>query len=1494
MKPTFVAKNKTKDLCGTIALILAVLTVLSVMTITAMPASEATATSGNCGDGLTWTITENTDNPDTYTLTITGEKKMTDYHHTDPSYEGDDVEPPWIEYASKITKIDLPDGLTRIGSYAFYGTAITEIDIPDTVKYIGASAFWFCTSLKSVSIPSSVLDIETGAFGTCRALTEVTFEDSAKVRSIDASAFEATNIKTLDLSGLSSLTEIGAGAFQRNGSLESVSIPAKVETVGFEAFNSCSALSTITVPDGSMLVSLGEKAFNDTALVSVDLSNATRLSSIGESAFGSCESLTTVTLADNFGGDATGAFTGSTSLTSVMVGSSNVPIDGNGGFTIPVASIGDIGYASLLEAVNAAIDGQTITITKGDVYEASKVVVEGKNIIIDLNGKTFTSIEGITVSKEATLTIKDSVGNGNLIGEYNPLIQVNGTFNLESGLLTGENSMTVKISGTFNMSGGEVNGDTAKGTYAIYFGSGTATITGGRVVGTSGDSALNCNSSNLTIGIPGSTEGPYISAIRPSGTFTFHSGEIGEVRASNITSIGVMDGVFGTDITNRLPAGYYCTLGSDGKYHVTQLTEKNAAAKIGETLYATLNGAGSAVKDGETITVLRGYEGEDTFRIMAYNVTVDLNGFTITVTTEGAYGVSINPEYGTDYDDTKPNQALVKNGTIVADIPLYAASGGSMYVNIVTEDLVLTSASDCPDLVLGQEAYMTYTGGDIEVAGYLAEASDGTQYVYGTVAAAMDVDADKSVKLLYDSTETIVMNEAGNWTVDLNGYTVDASGDCIQVQVQGAHLTVTNGDVNASGIGAIIWDVSTTNVDIDASITLKDVDLAAQGGFGAYAHGSNKGSDITVIGGSISAPNGTGIYFPSTGIVSLDDCSISGLTGIEMRAGTLEIGGDTIVKSLADKYSVGETPESGGSTVTGAAIAIAPYSNSTTGGTISVTIEDGTFEGPVSFAQTHISDVSDVPEFKFSISGGSFTSTGKDANGDTYPAVVTEEGEVTGKFISGGSFSDDSVLTYVVDGKGLIENGTMFDVTNMYTITYTFNEKEYTEEVPEGFAPSTDVLPELPAGCGYDFGTWDATAAVTEDTSVTVKAEITELSVTISVSVEDGTTTLRAVVESSASGETTYAWSNDEDKETITVTESGEYTVKVTLTTTSGEISVSGKATAKTTYTATENGGSSTTTENSDGSTTETVVEEDGSLSETTEKIETTASGNTVTTVITTGKDSSGKEIESTASATIDATQSQTGDIVNIPVEDVTVAVESIKSADNKTVSISIGNNDKVTIAPEAMEAISSSEAKLEISNNTAKIVADKTVANTLASDQSVSISVSSAEHTDLNDTQQQSVPENSTIIELSATVGSDPIHELGGTVEVRMNYDLPEGIDADDVIVFYVDDEGVLHDMVTKFADNIITFFTNHFSYYFVGDRSMIVHEDPEPSPGEDDTPVVVPPVDDDDDYVPLPPAIVEEPGSSDDDTVKIVACAAAAVVAALMAAFLIIIRRD
>ena len=68
---------------------------------------------------------------------------------------------------------DIPQGTTKIGSYAFYHyTGIGEITIPDGVTDIGEYAFAYSTITK-VTIPSSVKYIDAFAFESCIPLTAI-------------------------------------------------------------------------------------------------------------------------------------------------------------------------------------------------------------------------------------------------------------------------------------------------------------------------------------------------------------------------------------------------------------------------------------------------------------------------------------------------------------------------------------------------------------------------------------------------------------------------------------------------------------------------------------------------------------------------------------------------------------------------------------------------------------------------------------------------------------------------------------------------------------------------------------------------------------------------------------------------------------------------------------------------------------------------------------------------------------------------------------------------------------------------------------------------------------------------------------------------------------------------------------------------------------------------------------------------------------------------
>ena len=76
-----------------------------------------------------------------------------------------------------VTELVIPDSVTSIGNYAFYGcSSLTSITIPDSVTSIGGSAFYNCSSLTNITIPDNVTSIGYSAFYNCSSLSSVTFE----------------------------------------------------------------------------------------------------------------------------------------------------------------------------------------------------------------------------------------------------------------------------------------------------------------------------------------------------------------------------------------------------------------------------------------------------------------------------------------------------------------------------------------------------------------------------------------------------------------------------------------------------------------------------------------------------------------------------------------------------------------------------------------------------------------------------------------------------------------------------------------------------------------------------------------------------------------------------------------------------------------------------------------------------------------------------------------------------------------------------------------------------------------------------------------------------------------------------------------------------------------------------------------------------------------------------------------------------------------------
>ena len=92
-----------------------------------------------------------------------------------------------------ITTLNIPDGTTKIGSYAFYTyKSLTDITIPSTVTSIDAYAFHGCSKLTNVTIPDSVTTIGNYAFKKCSFLESITIKATTPPR-LDSDVFGNTN-----------------------------------------------------------------------------------------------------------------------------------------------------------------------------------------------------------------------------------------------------------------------------------------------------------------------------------------------------------------------------------------------------------------------------------------------------------------------------------------------------------------------------------------------------------------------------------------------------------------------------------------------------------------------------------------------------------------------------------------------------------------------------------------------------------------------------------------------------------------------------------------------------------------------------------------------------------------------------------------------------------------------------------------------------------------------------------------------------------------------------------------------------------------------------------------------------------------------------------------------------------------------------------------------------------------------------------------------------
>ena len=135
----------------------------------------------------------------------------------------------------KITSIEVPQDVTAINNYTFYGFKdLIRVTLPESVTSIGVDAFSYCRSLSEIVIPKKVTEIGYDAFYGCSSLTSVILPNGL------------TSISNYTFGGCTSLT--------------SVTIPDSVTSIGGCAFEKCTGLTSAII--GSGVTSIGTGAFN--------------------------------------------------------------------------------------------------------------------------------------------------------------------------------------------------------------------------------------------------------------------------------------------------------------------------------------------------------------------------------------------------------------------------------------------------------------------------------------------------------------------------------------------------------------------------------------------------------------------------------------------------------------------------------------------------------------------------------------------------------------------------------------------------------------------------------------------------------------------------------------------------------------------------------------------------------------------------------------------------------------------------------------------------------------------------------------------------------------------------------------------------------------------------------------------------------------------------------------------------------------------------------
>ena len=276
---------------------------------------------------------------------------------------------------------------------------------------------------------------------------------------------------------------------------------------------------------------------------------------------------------------------------------------------------------------------------------------------------------------------------------------------------------------------------------------------------------------------------------------------------------------------------------------------------------------------------------------------VSITGGTVTGTLSA--NVYINGEY-TETEETAKATIEVSGGMFSADPTKY-----------VVEESAITENADGTFGV--KKAYLARVGN--------------TSYYTMDEAFKAQTASGETIVLLRDYTTGSTFNSGSiHRVVDLNGHTwtctsTDMNSAAFEINYSNATLTVKNGKIISTTLVGLIPSAMGGTIKYDnAGLVFDGVTMTSNGGSGIETNGNNTNDSVTLKNSTLNVPNGFGIYFPSSGTLTIDNSKINAKTmGVQVCSGKLNINAGSAITVTGDAVPKAEND---GAIQDGAAISI--------------------------------------------------------------------------------------------------------------------------------------------------------------------------------------------------------------------------------------------------------------------------------------------------------------------------------------------------------------------------------------------------------------------------------------------------------------------------------------------------------------------------------------------------------------------------------------------